>query len=83
MKTYSSEGCADAMVDAGQAAEASNYIDNSIIEQQRDTIDRLNDRIGRLLIAMERISDDYGLALARDALKSDKEIAALTNGDGG
>lgn len=40
-KVYSSEGCADAMVADGYAAETANYIDNSVIEQQRQRIAEL------------------------------------------
>lgn len=40
-RTFSSEGCADAMVAAGYEAEAENHIDNGIIQQQHEEIERL------------------------------------------
>lgn len=40
-RVFSSEGCADAMVRAGEQAEADNVIDNATIAQQQERINEL------------------------------------------
>lgn len=57
MKTYSSEGCMETMLRDAQRAEHDNYIDNGIIQQQHEEIERLREENRKLradVIATQR-----------------------------
>jgi microcompartment protein CcmL/EutN len=53
-KTYSSEGCADAMVADGYAAEADNLVDNAIIRRLHEDLARAREILADFVDAKAR-----------------------------